>query len=99
MLIELTSDDWWQEFIFWRNSGQRTIAFDYLRIRQDHEYFEVLVAMIAIRKYGSQVRPGDLIRLGDIEIMWSQAADDKLHSESISKPLRQIFHAAGGSVY
>jgi hypothetical protein len=94
MLIELTADDWWREFIFWRNHGQKKIAFDYLRIQQDPEYFDMLVALIAVRKYGSQVKPGDLIRLGDIEIMWSQEVDDKLHSESISKPLRQIFHAA-----
>ena len=100
MIIQLTAEDWWSEFVFWRRHRQEKIAFDYLRVQQnDLEYFEMLVALIAVRKYGSRVRPGDLIRLGDIEIMWSQAVDDKLHSESISKSLRQIFHAAGGSVY
>jgi hypothetical protein len=99
MIIQLTADDWWQEFIFWRNHGQKKIAFDYLRTTQDPEYFDMLVALIAIRKYGSEVKPGDLICLGDIKVIWSQEVDDKLHSESICKPLRQIFHAAGGSVY
>jgi hypothetical protein len=99
MIIQLTADDWWQEFIFWRNHGQKKIAFDYLRITQDPEYFDMLVALIAVRKYGSQVKPGDLICLGDIRVIWSQKVDDKLHSESICKSLRQIFHAAEGSAY
>jgi hypothetical protein len=99
MIIQLTADDWWQEFVFWRNHGQEKIAFDYLRITQDPEYFDMLVALIAVRKYGSQVNPGDLIRLGEIEVVWSQDVDDKLHSESICRPLRQIFHAAEGSAY
>jgi hypothetical protein len=94
MIVQLTADDWWQEFVFWRNHGQKNIAFDYLRITQDPEYFEMLVALIAIRKYGSQVNPGDLIRLGDIEVMWSQAAENKLHSDSICRSLREVFHAA-----
>ena len=99
MIIELTSDDWWSEFVFWRSHGQKNIAFDYLRIRQDPEYFEMLVALIAKRKYGSQVKPGDVICLGDIEVLWSQNAEDTLNSERISDPLRKIFHAVGGSVY
>jgi len=94
MIIELTADDWWKEFVFWRNYGQNKIAFDYLRVQNDLEYFEMLVALIAKRKYGSQVKPGDVICLGDIEIMWSQTAENKLHSDSISSSLRQIFHAA-----
>ena len=99
MIIELTADDWWSEFVFWRSHGQKKIAFDYLRVQNDLEYFEMLVALIAKRKYGSQIKPCDLIRLGDIEITWSQNAEDTLHSEKISKPLRQIFHATEGSVY
>jgi len=50
--------------------------------------------LIAKRKYGSQVKPGDVICLGDIEVMWSQTAENKLHSDSISSSLRQIFHTA-----
>ena len=99
MIIQLTAEDWWSEFVFWRSHGQKKIAFDYLRVQNDLGYFEMLIAMIAKRKYGSQVKPGDLIRLGDIEVMWSQNIEDTLHSEKISTSLRQIFHAAGGSVY
>jgi hypothetical protein len=99
MIIQLTEDDWWQEFVFWRNHGQKKIAFDYLRVKNDLEYFEMLIALIAKRKYGSQVKPGDLICLGEHEIMWSQVDEDVLHSEKLSKSLRQIFHAVGGSVY
>jgi hypothetical protein len=99
MIIQLTPDDWWQEFIFWRNHGQKKIAFDYLRITQDPEYFNMLIALIAKRKYGAQVKPGDFIRLGEIEVQWSQGVEDALHSVRIPTPLRQIFHAAEGSVY
>ena len=99
MIVELTADDWWSEFVFWRRHGQKKIAFDYLRVYQDPEYFKMLVSLIAKRKYGSQIKPGDLIRLGDIEITWSQNAEDTLHSEKISNPLRQIFHAVDGSAY
>ena len=99
MIIQLTAEDWWSEFVFWRSHGQKKIAFDYLRVQNDLGYFEMLIAMIAKRKYGSQIKPGDLIRLGDIEVMWSQNGEDTLHSEKISTSLRQIFHAAGGSVY
>lgn len=95
MIIELTADDWWHEFVFWRSHRQKKIAFNYLRIKQqDPDYFEMLVALIAKRKYGSHVKPGDLIRLGDIEVMWSQAAENKLHSDSISRSLRDVFDAA-----
>jgi len=99
MIIQLTAEDWWSEFVFWRRHRQKKIAFDYLRVKNDLEYFEMLIAMIAKRKYGSQVKPGDLICLGEHEIMWSQVAEDVLHSEKLSKSLRQIFHAGGGSVY
>jgi hypothetical protein len=94
MIIELTADDWWKEFVFWRSHRQKRIAFDYLRIKQDPEYFEMLVALIAVHKYGSQVKPGDVIRLGHIEIRWSHAAENKLHSDSICRSLREVFHAA-----
>lgn len=94
MIIELTDEDWWKEFVFWRNYGQNKIAFDYIRVQNDLEYFKMLVALIAKRKYGSQVKPGDVICLGDIEVMWSQTAENKLHSYSICRSLREVFHAA-----
>jgi hypothetical protein len=94
MIFELTTKEWWSEFVFWRNHGQKKIAFDYLRITQDPEYFDMLVALIAKRKYGDEVKPGDLICLGEIEVMWSQEVEDALHSVQIPTPLRQIFHAA-----
>ena len=91
MIIQLTNEDWWQEFVFWRNKGQTTIAFDYLRVRQtDLEYFEVLVAMIGKRKYGRDVRPGDLICLGDIKVEWTQHLDDEFYGTTLPIAMRTM---------
>jgi len=77
MIIELTDKDWWEEFVFWRNIGEKKIAFDYLRVRQkDLEYFAMLVAMIGKRKYGKSLTTGDVICLDDFKIEWTQSAED-----------------------
>jgi hypothetical protein len=77
MIFEVTADDWWQEFVFWRKVGKHRIAFDYIRVHhQDLEYMQILFAMIIKRKkYGTIVRPGDIIRLGDIDVVWTQEVD------------------------
>lgn len=91
MLIELTNEDWWKEFVFWRNNGQTKIAFDYLRIRQtDLEYFETLVAMIGKRKYGRNVNPGDVICLGDIKVEWTQHMEDEFYGVTLPRAMRTI---------
>lgn len=90
MMIELTDKDWWEEFVFWRNIGEKKIAFDYLRVRQkDLEYFAVLVAMIGKRKYDKSLSPGDVICLGDFKVEWSQSAEDMYvsYSKAVSQNL------------
>jgi hypothetical protein len=91
MIIELTKEDWRDEFVFWRNYGQTKIAFDYLRVRQtDLEYFEILVAMIGKRKYGRDVNPGDVICLGDIKVEWTQQIDDEFYGTTFPVIMRTL---------
>jgi hypothetical protein len=91
MIFELTADDWWSEFVFWRSHGQKKIAFDYIRVYQDTEYFEMLVSLIAKRKYRSGVLPGDIIRLGDIEVRWTQGMEDGIRSSTLPGAMRNLF--------
>lgn len=100
MIIELTADDWWSEFVFWRSHGQKKIAFDYIRVRhQDIEYFEMLISLIAKRKYRSGVLPGDIIRLDDIEVRWTQEMEDGLRGSILPAPMRNLFQGTERSVY
>jgi len=83
MMIKLTDNDWWEEFVFWRNIGEKNLAFDYLRVRQKNlKYFALLVAMIGKRKYGKSLTAGDMICLDDFKIEWTQSAEDMYVSYS-----------------
>jgi len=79
MIFEVTPDDWWQEFVFWRKVGKHRIAFDYIRVQQnDLEYLQILIAMIVKRKdWGTLVKPEDIIRLGGIDVVWTQEVDEE----------------------
>ena len=94
MIFEVTADDWWQEFVFWRKVGKHRIAFDYIRVRhQDLEYMQILIAMIAKRKnWGNLVKPGDIIRLGGIDVVWTQEVDEEFQRHK--RPEEFMIHMA-----
>lgn len=79
MIIILEPIDLWREYIYWRNHGQRKIAFDYLRRESDTEYFEVLIALIAKRKYGRSLKIGDWVRLGNVAVEWTWELEGEFH--------------------
>uniref|UniRef100_A0A6C0CJ05 Uncharacterized protein n=1 Tax=viral metagenome TaxID=1070528 RepID=A0A6C0CJ05_9ZZZZ len=90
MIIDLTSNDWWREFVFWRRRGHEKLAFDYLRVNQDPEYFEILIAMIARRKYGKKLKIGDCIRLDTIAVKWSWEMEKEFNNPDLPNVLRSV---------
>ena len=94
MIFEVTADDWWQEFVFWRKVGKHRIAFDYIRVRhQDLEYMQILIAMIAKRKdWGNLVKPADIIRLGGIDVVWTQEVHEEF--QRYKRPEEFMIHMA-----
>lgn len=77
MLINITYEDIWREFIYYRSMGQRDIAFDHLRRYEEQKCWEAVIAGIAHHKYKLQI--GDIIRVSNtnIEFVW-----DTLHNDT-----------------
>ena len=94
MIFEVTADDWWQEFVFWRKAGKHRIAFDYIRVQHnDLEYLQILIAMIVKRKdWGTLVKHEDIIRLGGIDVVWSQEVDEEF--QRYKRPEEFMIHMA-----
>lgn len=92
MLVTLEPNDLWKEYIYWRNIGYPNIAFEYIRREQDTEYFEILIATIAKRRYGRSLKIGDWICLGDVAVEWSSALEDGFCSPNFPTALRTTVH-------
>jgi hypothetical protein len=93
MLITLEPLDLWREYIYWRNNGQPTLAFDYLRREHDTDYFEMLIATIARRRYGRSLKIGDWIRMGNVEVEWSSVLEEGFHNPSFPRVLKTTAQA------
>ena len=95
MLITIEPNDIWKEFIYWRKHGQQKIAFDYLRRESDVEYFEILIAVIAKRRYGRSLKIGDWIQLGDVTVEWSRELEEEFNGPYIPTMFKQMIVEAG----
>jgi len=62
MVIHITSQDIWREFVHYRKLGFANIAFAHLRVRETKPYFEAILSGIAYRNYNPQF--GDIITAG-----------------------------------
>jgi hypothetical protein len=75
MIINITPQDIWNEFVRYRKTGQTDIAFKHLRRYSQTVEWEVMVASIAHNKY--KIKIGDTIRVDGtkLEIVWDNFFD------------------------
>lgn len=75
MIINITPQDIWNEFVYYRKIGQSDIAFKHIRRYGQTAEWEVMVASIAYTKY--KVKVGDIIRIDGtkLEVVWGKFFD------------------------
>ena len=76
MIINITPQDIWNEFVYYRKTGQPDIAFKHIRRTGGIEEWKAMVLGIAKHKYNMMV--GDIIRVDGtkLEIIWDDAIDE-----------------------
>jgi hypothetical protein len=78
MIIEITDQDIWNEFVHYRKIGRKKLAFEHIRVHGTKAKFEAILAGIAYRKYNPQL--GDIIIAGEnsqypYEFMWDDETE------------------------
>jgi hypothetical protein len=59
MIIAITPEDIWNEFVHYRKAGRAKLAFEHIRVHGPKSKFEAILAGIAYRKYTPKI--GDVI--------------------------------------
>jgi hypothetical protein len=77
MIIKITLQDIWDQFVYFRKNGLHKIAFTLIRRYNEHEYTHAILGSIAHRKYNP--RFGDIIMLEgyNLGFVWSQMYQDE----------------------
>jgi hypothetical protein len=75
MIINITSQDIWNEFVYYRKSGHAKTAFKHIRPYGTASEWEGLIAGIAHHKYNLKI--GDVIKVEgtSLEFVWEQSLD------------------------
>lgn len=75
MIIDITPEDIWNEFVYYRKTGQPDIAFKHIRRYDKTIEWEVMIASIARHKY--KVKIGDTVRVvgSCVNIIWDNFLD------------------------
>ena len=63
MIIDISDQDIWNEFVHYRKAGRAKLAFEHIRVRGTKSKFEAILAGIAYRKYYPHI--GDIIIAGE----------------------------------
>jgi hypothetical protein len=95
MIINLTSTDLWNEFIFWRKMGQPRAAFEYIRRSVNPDDLIMMLALIVKRKYGDAVTYGDTVTLeNSITFWWDKSIEEAFYDPSLSSDFAEAVHIA-----
>lgn len=72
MYINVTPQDVWREFVFYRKHGKTDLAFEHLRRTASPTRWETLIAGIAYRQYIPRI--GDIVVFSgtDLQIVWNE---------------------------
>lgn len=72
MIIIVTAQDMWDEFVFYRKSGLTDLAFQHIRREETPYKWRTIVASIAYSKYNPKI--GDIIRFikSPVEFIWNE---------------------------
>jgi len=88
----VTSDDIWNEFVYYRKNGHSETAHEYIRPHRSQARWEIVIAMLIHHRYPGKLRPGDTVNVGDIlTFNWDEELDklsdmvsDELSSSHVS---------------
>ena len=72
MIVTVTPQDMWEEFVFYRKNGYKEVAFDHIRRVGTSYKWEVIIASIAYYKYKPRI--GDIVRFvgSPVEFVWNE---------------------------
>jgi len=75
MIINITPQDIWDEFVYYRKAGKTATAFKHIRQYDNPAEWDGLIAGIAQHKY--DVKIGDVVQVPGTEISfeWDQSLD------------------------
>ena len=93
MIIDITLQDIWNEFVYYCKSGLPEIAFKHIRTYQGTAEWEVIVAGIAHHNY--KVNIGDMIRVegSELEIVWDNFLDQMFNTVTDWSTPRKRIHS------
>lgn len=75
MIINITPQDLWNEFVYYRKNGKTKLAFEHIRREGTPERWEAVIAGIVYYRRNPQI--GDIVRFSgsELEFMWDEDAD------------------------
>lgn len=77
MIIKITFENIWNEFVYWRKAGNDRFAFAYIRRYITPLQWRILIADLVKFNY-PDVMPGDIIVAPDEDFLWPIDVDDLL---------------------
>ena len=77
MLITITPQDLWEEFVYYRKAGLHTTAFTFIRRKAELTDWQCIIGSIAHRKY--DVQPGDVIKVlkTNTSVVWDEFLENE----------------------
>ena len=77
MIINVTTNDIWNEFVYWRKARNDTWAFAYIRRHADVDEWRTLIAGL-VKFNHPEIQPGDIVVTPTDQFMWSLYLDELL---------------------
>jgi hypothetical protein len=77
MIVNITSEDIWKEFVYWRKAGNDTWAFAYIRRESSPYVWRTLIAGL-VKFNHPEVRPGDIVVTPTDQFVWNLRLDELL---------------------
>lgn len=77
MIVNITPNDIWKEFVYWRKARNDTWAFAYIRRHAEPYVWRTLIAGLVKFNY-PEIRPGDTVVTSTDQFVWSLHLDELL---------------------